>query len=58
MRQVVRDRNEQGDGRVRHWNHSDPALDRLGCDWYFSARDHRLIAAKLDDHLYGLSPGW
>ncbi|HUQ59918.1 hypothetical protein [Lentzea sp.] len=48
----------QGDSRVHHWNYDDPALDRLGCDWHFSARDHRIIAGKLGDYLAGLSLGW
>ncbi|HEX7301840.1 SGNH/GDSL hydrolase family protein [Lentzea sp.] len=54
-RQVVED---LGDARVRYWNYADPALDRLGCDWHFSARDHRLIADKLRDYLAGLSLRW
>ncbi|RDI26365.1 cellulose binding domain-containing protein [Lentzea flaviverrucosa] len=58
VRQVVQDRNSQGDSRVRHWNYSDPALDRLGCDWHFSARDHRLIAGKLGDYLATLPLAW
>ncbi|SEQ95147.1 GDSL-like Lipase/Acylhydrolase family protein [Lentzea xinjiangensis] len=57
-RQVVQERNNQGDGRVHHWNYGDPALDRLGCDWHFSARDHRLIAAKLGDYLSALPLAW
>ncbi|KOV82933.1 acetyl xylan esterase [Nocardia sp. NRRL S-836] len=58
VRQVVQDRTGQGDARVRYWNYADPAIDRLGCDWHFSARDHRLIATKLGDYLAGLSLGW
>ncbi|MCP2245956.1 GDSL-like Lipase/Acylhydrolase family protein [Lentzea aerocolonigenes] len=57
-RQVVQDRTNQGDSRVRYWNFADSALDLLGCDWHFSARDHRLIATKLGDYLAGLSLGW
>ncbi len=57
-RQVVLDRNGQGDNRVHHWNYGDPALDRLGCDWHFSAHDHRLIAGKLAAYLAGLPVGW
>jgi lysophospholipase L1-like esterase len=58
VRQVAQDRNNQGDARVRYWNYSDPALDLLGCDWHFSARDHRLIAGKLGDYLSGLPIAW
>ncbi|GHH29378.1 lipase [Lentzea cavernae] len=54
-RQVVQ---ERGDRRVVHWNHDDPALDRLGCDWHFSAHDHRLIAGKLSDYLAALPLRW
>ncbi|SDG60296.1 GDSL-like Lipase/Acylhydrolase family protein [Lentzea fradiae] len=56
--QVVRDRVALGEQRLHYWNYADPALDRLGCDWHFSARDHRLIAAKLGDYLAGLSLRW
>ncbi|MDX3661544.1 SGNH/GDSL hydrolase family protein [Streptomyces sp. ID05-26A] len=54
-RQVVQDR---GDSRVRLWNYDDPALDRLGCDWHFSARDHRLIADKLSAYLATIPVRW
>ncbi|WP_434443191.1 SGNH/GDSL hydrolase family protein [Lentzea sp. E54] len=54
-RQVVHERNDR---RVVHWNYDDPALDRLGCDWHFSARDHRLIAGKLGDYLATLPLRW
>jgi len=57
-RQVVQDRNNQGDSRTRYWNYSDPAIDRLGCDWHFSQRDHRLISGKLGDYLAGLRLAW
>ncbi|MEV6237601.1 SGNH/GDSL hydrolase family protein [Lentzea sp. NPDC051838] len=54
VRQIVQERKD----RVRYWNYSDPALDRLGCDWHFSARDHRLIAGKLGAYLSGLPIAW
>jgi len=57
-RQVVQDRNSSGDSRVRYWNFGDLPLDLLGCDWHFSARDHRLIASKLTDYLSTLSLNW
>lgn len=56
--QVVRDRNSQGDSRVRYWYYDDPALDRLGCDWHFSARDHRLISGLLADYVSKLPLVW
>ena len=43
-RQVVQDRNDRGDSRVRYWLLDDSGLDFLGCDWHYSARDDRLIA--------------
>ncbi|WP_281252563.1 cellulose binding domain-containing protein [Lentzea kentuckyensis] len=58
VRQVVQDRNGQGDSRVRYWNYADPALDRLGCDWHFSAHDHRLISGMLGNVIAGLNLGW
>ena len=54
-REVVQ---ESGDQRVRLWNYADPALDRLGCDWHFSTRDHRLIAGKLGEYLATLPLRW
>ncbi len=50
-RQIVQERNDQGDSQVRYWFYDDPTLDRLGCDWHFSARDHRLISGLLVDYL-------
>lgn len=58
VRQVVEERRALGDSSLHHWNYADPALDRLGCDWHFSARDHRLIADKLRDYLAGLPLRW
>jgi lysophospholipase L1-like esterase len=57
-RQVVQDRNNQGDSRVRYWLYDDPALDRLGCDWHFSAHDDRLISGLLGDYISGLHLAW
>jgi lysophospholipase L1-like esterase len=54
-RQVVQDR---GDNRVRYWNYSDAAIDRLGCDWHFSQHDHRLISGKLNDYIARLGLAW
>ncbi|MFD4637027.1 SGNH/GDSL hydrolase family protein [Lentzea sp. NPDC058436] len=53
VREVARE-----DGRVRYWNYADPALDRLGCDWHFSQRDHRLISGLLTDYVAGLGLAW
>ncbi len=58
VRQVAQERTNQGDSRVRYWNYADPAIDRLGCDWHFSQRDHRLISTKLNDFLSRLGLAW
>jgi lysophospholipase L1-like esterase len=58
VRQVALERNDRGDSRVRHWNYADPALDRLGCDWHFSQRDHRLISGLLNEYIRGLRRNW
>lgn len=55
VRQIAQERD---DSRVRYWNYADPALDRLGCDWHFSQRDHRLISALLTDYIARLRPDW
>ncbi|WP_309115393.1 cellulose binding domain-containing protein [Saccharothrix sp.] len=58
-RQVVRDRNNQGDSRVRFWGYDgSAALDLLGCDWHFSARDHRLLSGSLADYIARLGLTW
>ncbi|GAA2669357.1 MULTISPECIES: cellulose binding domain-containing protein [Actinosynnema] len=56
--QVVADRNAQGDTRVRFWNHDDPRLDRLGCDWHYSTADHRLLSTLLTDYIATLPLTW
>ena len=58
VRQVAQERNNRGDSRVRYWNYADPALDRLGCDWHFSQRDHQLISARLHEYIKGLRLIW
>ncbi|MET9224473.1 SGNH/GDSL hydrolase family protein [Lentzea sp. NPDC003310] len=55
VRQVAQ---ERADSRVHHWNYADPALDRLGCDWHFSLRDHRLISGLLTDYIARLGLAW
>jgi lysophospholipase L1-like esterase len=58
VQQVAQERNNQGDSRVRYWNYADPALDLLGCDWHFSAHDHRLISGLLGNVISGLNLAW
>lgn len=55
---VVRDRNARGDDRVSYWYYDDPSLDRLGCDWHPSVRDHQIISGLLDRHLASLPLDW
>ncbi|MFE4053081.1 SGNH/GDSL hydrolase family protein [Streptomyces sp. YIM B13518] len=57
-RGIVEDRNARGDDRVSHWYYDDPGLDRLGCDWHPSLRDHRIISGLLDRHLAALPLKW
>ena len=58
VRQVAQERNNRGDSRVRYWNYADPALDRLGCDWHFSQRDHGLISGLLNNYVSKLGLAW
>lgn len=51
VQRVAQDRNAQGDDRVGYWHYDDAGLDRLGCDWHPSTRDHRIISGLLDDYL-------
>ncbi|MEU0744189.1 SGNH/GDSL hydrolase family protein [Streptomyces sp. NPDC006134] len=57
-RGIVRDRNARGDDRVGYWYYDDPGLDRLGCDWHPSLRDHRIISGLLDRYLATLPLDW
>ncbi|MFI6209035.1 SGNH/GDSL hydrolase family protein [Streptomyces sp. NPDC051041] len=57
-RDIVRERNAQGDDRVSYWYYDDPGLDRLGCDWHPSLHDHRIISGLLDQHLATLPLDW
>lgn len=49
--QVVRERNAQGDNRVRYWFYDSAGLDYGGCHWHPSARDHVIIADRLEAYL-------
>jgi hypothetical protein len=55
---IVRDRNARGDDRVGYWYYDDPGLDRLGCDWHPSLRDHQIISGLLDQYLATLALDW
>ncbi|GFJ96205.1 cellulose binding domain-containing protein [Phytohabitans rumicis] len=45
--QVVRERNTQGDSRVRHFAYGETGLDLLGCHWHPSLHDHQVISDSL-----------
>lgn len=57
-RQVVQERNQRGDRRVRYWYYDAPDLDRLGCDWHYSLHDDRIVAGLLTDYAAGLHLDW
>ncbi|MFC4532952.1 SGNH/GDSL hydrolase family protein [Sphaerisporangium dianthi] len=57
-RQIVQDRNEQGDDRVRYWYYDNAELDYGGCDWHPSAHDHRIISQRLNDFIATLRLRW
>ncbi|MFD7487119.1 RICIN domain-containing protein [Streptomyces mirabilis] len=57
VQQVVKARNDAGDGRVRYWFLDDSGLDFLGCDWHYSAHDDRVIADRLTSFIAGLPTG-
>ncbi|MFC7328605.1 SGNH/GDSL hydrolase family protein [Marinactinospora rubrisoli] len=56
--EIVSDRNDQGDDRVRYWYYDGSGLDYLGCDWHPSARDHELIADRLGRLIATLPLDW
>ncbi|BFV55088.1 hypothetical protein KCMC57_up01920 [Kitasatospora sp. CMC57] len=58
VQQVVKARNDAGDGGVRAWALDSSGLDFLGCDWHYSAHDDRLIADRLTSFISGLPTGW
>ena len=57
-KQIVADRNAQGDSRVSYWYYDDPSLDRLGCDWHPSAHDDQIISGLLNTYIAGLPLTW
>ncbi|MDT9681074.1 SGNH/GDSL hydrolase family protein [Streptomyces sp. TRM76323] len=57
-RGIVEERNARGDDRVGYWYYDDPGLDRLGCDWHPSLRDHQIISGLLDQYLATLPLDW
>jgi lysophospholipase L1-like esterase len=58
VQQVVQERVNAGDSRVRYWFLDGAGLDFLGCDWHYSSRDHQLVADRLSTFIGTLSLGW
>ncbi|WP_078892012.1 RICIN domain-containing protein [Streptomyces sp. NRRL S-350] len=58
VQQVVKERTDAGDGRVRYWALDSSGLDFQGCDWHYSAHDDRIIADRLTSFVSGLPMGW
>ena len=56
--QIVRERNAQGDHRVRYWYYSDEGMEYTGCHWHPSLADHELISSRLDDFIDTLPLRW
>jgi lysophospholipase L1-like esterase len=56
--QIVQERNNRGDDRVRYWYYSNADLDYSGCDWHPSLHDHQLIADRLTDFIATLPLRW
>lgn len=57
-RQVVQERNAQGDSRVRHFSYGETGLDLLGCHWHPSAADHQYISNQLYTLIGTLPLSW
>jgi lysophospholipase L1-like esterase len=57
-RQVVQERNDSGDSRVRYWYYDSAGLDYGGCHWHPSLRDHEVIADRLEAYLGTLPLRW
>jgi lysophospholipase L1-like esterase len=57
-RQIVQERNDRGDSRVRYWYYDSAGLDYGGCHWHPSLHDHQLIADRLNDYLATLPLRW
>ncbi|WFE28862.1 SGNH/GDSL hydrolase family protein [Solwaraspora sp. WMMD791] len=56
--QVVAERNDRGDDRVRMWYVESAGLDSLGCHWHPSVADHQLLADRLSAVLDELPLRW
>ncbi|GAA3349026.1 SGNH/GDSL hydrolase family protein [Amorphoplanes nipponensis] len=57
-RQVVQERNAQGDELVRYWYYDSAGLDYGGCHWHPSLHDHEVIAERLEAYVATLPVRW
>ncbi|GII81844.1 lipase [Sphaerisporangium rufum] len=57
-RQVVQERNDRGDDRIRYWYYEESGLDYMGCDWHPSQHDHQVIADRLGAYIATLPLRW
>ncbi|HST81208.1 MAG TPA: SGNH/GDSL hydrolase family protein [Kineosporiaceae bacterium] len=57
-RQIVQERHDQGDDRVRYWYYDTAGMDYGGCHWHPSVADHRLIADRLEAVIATLPLRW
>jgi lysophospholipase L1-like esterase len=58
VQQVVQERADAGDSRVRYWFLDGTGLDFLGCDWHYSARDHQVVADRFSTFVDSLALDW
>ncbi|MFJ4979255.1 RICIN domain-containing protein [Streptomyces coeruleorubidus] len=58
VQQVVKTRNDAGDGGIRYWFIDSSDLDFLGCHWHYSARDDRVVSERLTPFVTGLPMSW
>lgn len=56
--QVVAERRDRGDDRVRMWYVESAGLDSLGCHWHPSVADHRVLSDRLGAVLDDLPLRW
>ncbi|GAA2425474.1 hypothetical protein [Streptomyces coeruleofuscus] len=56
--QVVRTRNDAGDGGIRYWFLDSSNLDFVGCHWHYSAHDDPVISERLTSVVAGLPMSW
>ncbi|MGC4807926.1 SGNH/GDSL hydrolase family protein [Micromonospora sp. DT233] len=58
VRQVVGERTQAGDDRLRFWHQDTSGWDLLGCHWHPSLHDHEILADQLTDLIDTLPLRW